>query len=318
MLTIDLTGKTAFVAGVADDQGFGWAIARSLAAAGADVYVGTWPPVLTLFSKSLQRGRFDESMTLEDGSKFEIKGIIPIDVNFDSPEDVPPDVQENQRYKDHQGYTISEAAERVKETLGGKKLDILVHSIAMGTEVKKPLLETSRDGYLGAMSASSYSVISLYRHFGPQMSKGGMAVALSYLAAERCIPGYGGGMSSAKAAMESDLNYLSYEMGRAYGVRVNVISAGPIPSRAGKAIGFMEKILDYTITNQPLPKHLKPSEVGDTVAFLASPLASAISGSVLYVDNGFAAMGIPVTERGTIGGDETSIHVQPGFKPPED
>lgn len=63
------------MAGVADSSGYGWAICKALAEAGATVTVGTWPPVLGIFQKSLERGSFDEDMKLMDGSKFEIAKV---------------------------------------------------------------------------------------------------------------------------------------------------------------------------------------------------------------------------------------------------
>ena len=140
-------------------------------------------------------------------------------------------------------------------------------------------------------------------------------MSLTYLASEKVIPGYGGGMSTAKAALESDTRYLAYECGRAYGVRVNTISAGPLASRAGKAIGFIERILDYSTRNQPLAKMLTADDVGKTAAFLCSDFSNSVTGSVLYVDNGFHSMGVPVSVKGIQGGDMTSIHVQEGNTP---
>ena len=117
------------------------------------------------------------------------------------------------------------------------KIDILVHSLANGPEVTKPLLETSRAGYLAASSASAYSYVSLLQHFAPIMNEGGSALSLTYIASEKVIPGYGGGMSSAKAQLESDTRTLAFEAGRKHGIRVNTISAGPLKSRAASAIG---------------------------------------------------------------------------------
>merc|ERR1719313_423091 len=233
-LNLDLTGKTAFVAGVADSTGYGWAICKALAEAGATVTVGTWPPVLGIFEKSLSSGKFDEDMMLADGSRMEIAKVYPLDAVFDSPEDVPDDVKDNKRYAGLDGFTISEVADKVAADYG--KIDILVHSLANGPEVTKPLLETSRRGYLAANSASAFSMVSLVQKFGPIMNEGGSVLSLTYIASEFVIPGYGGGMSSAKSALESDTRVLAYEAGQAYGIRVNTISAGPLKSRAATAI----------------------------------------------------------------------------------
>ncbi|CAA7409492.1 unnamed protein product [Spirodela intermedia] len=291
-LPIDLRGKRAFIAGVADDNGYGWAIAKALAAAGAEILVGTWVPALNIFETNLRRGKFDESRLLPNGSLMEIAKVYPLDAVYDTPEDVPEDVKTNKRYSSASKWTVMETAECVKEDFGS--IDILVHSLANGPEVTKPLLETSRNGYLAAISASSYSFVSLLQRFLPIMNPGGASISLTYIASERIIPGYGGGMSSAKAALESDTRVLAFEAGRKGKIRVNTISAGPLGSRAAKAIGFIEKMIDYSYANAPLQKELRADEVGNAAAFLVSPLASAITGSVVYVDNGLNTMGLAI------------------------
>ncbi|KAG2298044.1 hypothetical protein Bca52824_034516 [Brassica carinata] len=289
-LPIDLRGKRAFIAGIADDNGYGWAIAKSLAAAGAEILIGTWVPALNIFETSLRRGKFDQSRVLPDGSLMEIKKVYPLDAVFDNPEDVPEDVKANKRYAGSSNWTVQEAAECVRKDFGS--IDILVHSLANGPEVSKPLLETSRKGYLAAISASSYSFVSLLSHFLPIMNPGGASISLTYIASERIIPGYGGGMSSAKAALESDTRVLAFEAGRKQNIRVNTISAGPLGSRAAKAIGFIDTMIEYSYNNAPIQKTLTADEVGNAAAFLVSPLASAITGATIYVDNGLNSMGV--------------------------
>lgn len=289
-LSIDLRGKRAFIAGVGDDQGFGWAIAKALAEAGAEILIGTWPPVLRILTQSLSMGKFDKSRELSNGSLLEFAKIYPLDAVFDSIEDVPQEILENKRYKDLAGYTVSEVAAQVEKDFG--KIDIFVHSLANGPEAQKSLLETSRRGYLAATSASAYSLVSLVKHFGPIMNEGGAVLSLTYLASEKVIPGYGGGLNAAKAALESDTRVLAWEAGRKWGIRVNAISAGPFGSRAAKAIGFIDKMINYAHSNSPLAKELEAREVGNAAAFLVSSLASAITGTILYVDNGMHAMGV--------------------------
>ncbi|CAM8899754.1 unnamed protein product [Rhodiola kirilowii] len=291
-LAIDLRGKRAFIAGIADDNGYGWAIAKALAAAGAEILVGTWVPALNIFETSLRRGKFDASRVLPDGSLMHITKVYPLDAVFDNLDEVPEDIKTNKRYAGSSKWTVQEVAESVKEDFGS--IDILVHSLANGPEVSKPLLETSRKGYLAAISASSYSFVSLLKHFAPIMNPGGSTVSLTYIASERIIPGYGGGMSSAKAALESDTQVLAFEAGRKHGIRVNTISAGPLGSRAAKAIGFIDTMIEYSFNNAPIQKELTADEVGNVAAFLASPLASAITGATIYVDNGLNAMGVAV------------------------
>jgi enoyl-[acyl-carrier protein] reductase I len=296
MLAIDLTGKRALIAGVSDDGGFGFAIAKALAEAGASICVGSWPPALGIFTKLLERGKMEESMQLTNGRKLEFERIYPLDAAFDSLSDAPSDVRENKRYKDVGDFSIEGLAERIRSDFGDTGLDVVVHSLANAPEVKSPLVDTSRQGYLSAISVSAYSYISLVRHLSPLMRSGGAFLSLSYMAGERVIPGYGGGMSSAKAALEADTRTLAFEGGRRWGVRVNAISAGPWASRAASAIGFIDTMIRYAATNSPLPRPIDATDVGSTAAFLCSPLARAITGSVVYVDNGFHAMGMAVVD----------------------
>jgi enoyl-[acyl-carrier protein] reductase I len=298
MLSIDLTGKRALVAGVADDGGFGFAIAKALVEAGASVCVGTWPPALGVFRLLLKGGKLDKSMVLSSGAKMEFERIYPMDAEYDTLDDAPAELRESKRYRDQGDFTISGVAAAMKADFGEPALDIVVHSLANGPEVKKPLLETSRKGYLGAVGASAYSFTSMVQRFGPLVRPGGAFVSLSYMASERVVPGYGGGMSSAKAALESDTRVLAFEAGRKWGHRVNVISAGPFASRAASAIGFIDQMIDYTRRNAPLTDPITADEVGATAAFLCSPLGSGITGATIYVDKGFQAMGIAVDREG--------------------
>jgi enoyl-[acyl-carrier protein] reductase I len=295
MLPIDLAGKRALVLGVADDAGFGFAIAKAMAEAGASVSVGTWPPALNIFLNLIERGKLDESRTLRDGSKLNFEKIYPLDAAYDTLADVPPDIATNKRYKDVGDFTIAGLVERITGDFGEQPLDIVVHSLANAPEVKKPLLDTSRSGYLTALSVSAYSLVAVVNRLGPLMRPGGSFLSLTYMASERVIPGYGGGMSSAKAALESDTRVLAYEAGRKFGVRVNTISAGPLASRAASAIGIIERMVEYCAANTPLPEALDAKEVGHVAAFLASPLGSGITGTTVYVDKGYHVMGMATT-----------------------
>jgi enoyl-[acyl-carrier protein] reductase I len=294
MLAIDLTGKRALVAGVSDDGGFGFAIAKALAEAGASICVGSWPPALGIFTKLLERGKMDESMRLSDGRKLEFERIYPLDAAFDTLAETPAEIRENKRYKEQGDFSVQGMTERIRQDFGAGALDIVVHSLANAPEVRSPLVDTSRAGYLAAVGVSAYSNVSLVRHLAPLMRPNGAFLSLTYMAGERVIPGYGGGMSSAKAALEADTRTLAFEAGRRWGVRINAISAGPWASRAASAIGFTDTTIKYTAANSPLPRPIDASDVGHAAAFLCGPLASAITGSVVYVDNGFHAMGMAV------------------------
>jgi len=118
------------------------------------------------------------------------------------------------------------------------------------------------------------------------------------------IPGYGGGMSSAKAQLESDTRTLAFEAGRKYGVRVNTISAGPLKSRAASAIGgkgtkktFIEYAIDYSKANSPMSQDLYSDDVGNTGLYLCSKMARCVTGTTMYVDNGLNTMGMAIDAR---------------------
>ena len=294
MLNIDLTGRRALVAGVADDGGYGFATAKALAEAGASVSVATWPPALNIFRNLIERGKMDESRKLSNGSMFDFEKIYPLDAAYDTLADAPEDIRSNKRYKDTGDFSIEGMVNQIRSDFGEGSLDIVVHSLANAPEVKKPLLETSRAGYLAAVSVSAYSMVAMVSKLAPLMRRGGSFLSLTYMASERVIPGYGGGMSSAKAALESDTRTLAYEAGRSHGLRVNTISAGPYASRAASAIGIIDRMVEYCSVNSPLTDRLTAEEVGVTAAFLSSPLGSGITGTVVYVDKGYHSMGMAV------------------------
>ena len=297
MLAIDLRGKRALVAGIADDNGLGFAIAKALAEAGATIIAGTWPPALGIFKTLLERGKLDESRQLSNGGKLEFERIYALDADYDTLADVPTDVRESKRYREQGDFTIDGLAQKLTADFGSPAIDIVVHSLANGPEVKKPLLDVSRKGYLAAVGVSAYSNVSLVQRLGPLVKPGGAFVSLTYLAAERVVPGYGGGMSSAKAALESDTRVLAFEAGRKWGHRVNVISAGPWASRAASAIGFIDKMIEHCKESSPLPEAITATDVGNTAAFLVSPLAAGITGTTIYVDKGYHTMGAPASPK---------------------
>jgi enoyl-[acyl-carrier protein] reductase I len=288
---IDLTGKRVLVAGVADDVGFGFAIAKQFAESGARVCIATWPPALGILETLLRRGKLDDSRKLERGGMLDFERIYPLDAAFDQLSDVPQSIRENKRYAERGDFTITGLASRLRQDFGDRPVDIVIHSLANGPEVAKPLLDTSRDGYLAAIGASAYSFVSMVRLLAPLTGPGGSFLSLTYLASERVIPRYGGGMSSAKAALEADTRYLAFEAGRRYGVRVNTISAGPYASRAASVTGAIGAIVDYYAAHAPIGERLTPEEVAHAAVYLSSRFASAITGTTLYVDKGFHAMG---------------------------
>lgn len=295
MLNINLEGKLALVAGVADDQGYGWAICKALKRAGAKVIITTWPPALNILRMSLDRGKLDTD--LGDGTQLTFEKVYPLDAMFDQMSDVTEEIRTNKRYQDLGDYTIRGLRDALEKDFGTDKLDIVVHSLANGPEVQKALIDTSRAGYLAANSASAYSFVSMVRHLSPIMRKNGSFVSLTYMASEKVIPGYGGGMSSAKAALEADTRVLAFEAGRRHGHRVNTISAGALASRAAKAIGMIQMMIEYAEANAPLTDPLTADDVGNTAAFLCSDFGKGITGATVYVDKGMHAMGMAVPKN---------------------
>jgi enoyl-[acyl-carrier protein] reductase I len=120
---------------------------------------------------------------------------------------------------------------------------------------------------------------------------GASAVGLTYLGGDRVVPYYGGGMSTAKAALQIDAKQLAQNLG-SKNIRVNLISAGPYASRAARSIrpGEFEKSVEYAAVRSPLPRPIGPEEVANATVFLCSPLASGVTGHVLYVDCGYNVM----------------------------
>lgn len=292
MLSIDLSGRRALVAGVADAGGFGFAIAKALAEAGASVSVASWPPAMGIFETMLRRGKLDEARRMNDGGLLEFEKIYALDAAYDELADVPEEIRTSKRYSGRGDFSIAGMARALVEDFGPRPLDILVHSLANGPEVAKDLIDTTRKGYLAAVSVSSYSLVSMVSRLGPLMRPQSAVLSLSYLGSERVVSGYGGGMSSAKAALESDTRFLAYQAGRRYGMRVNTISAGPYASRAASATNMIDSYIEHYERVSPIPERLTLEEVAHTAAFLCSPLSNGITGATVYVDHGFHVMGI--------------------------
>lgn len=288
---LDLTGKNAFVTGVSDDGGFAWAIAKALQAAGAKVFLACHPRVVGIVERFVTRDKYAESRALPYGAEGELTpvAIIPCDVEFDTAEDIPADRRDGKGYKGLDP-SVRGAFAKYDELSGGEGVDILIHSVAFSPEIQKVHIDVSRNAYLQAMSVSSYSLVSLVREALPRMKdRGASVVGLSYLASQRMTPGYGGGMASAKAALECDARALAWFAGE-HGVRVNILSPGAYASRAAKSIGAIEDMIDQSAARSPLRRPIDTGDVADACLFLASSLSRGITGDVVYVDAGFHAM----------------------------
>lgn len=288
MIPVDLSGKVALVTGVADDVGFAWHIAKYLQAAGADVILASHPRVVSIVERFLNRDKSAESRVLPYGrGELKVKALLGCDVACDTLADIPAAMRDEKGYEGD--VSIAGCMAKVREL--SPHVDILIHSVAFSPEIAKPLPEVSRQGYLTAQSVSSYSLTALYRAAAPLMhGRSGTVVGLSYLASERAVPFYGGGMSSAKAALEADARQLAWFAGE-HGHRVNIVSAGPYASRAARSIGNIGKMIDDTAVKSPLRRPIDPDDVAKTVLYLCSDLSTNVTGATLYVDAGYHAMG---------------------------
>ena len=296
MIPIDFSGKVALVTGVGDNESFAWFMSKALQAAGARILLAVHPRMATIVHNILENQSPDDvaSRVLPFGAgTFKPEAVIPCDVGYDTMEDVPAAIREDRRYtRLNCDYSIKGMIETVKKQ--ASSVDVLIHSVAFSAEIKNKPIDTSRAGYLNAISISAYSLTALVRAALPLMENrpdGAAVLGLTYLGGERVVPHYGGGMSTAKAALEIDAKQLAHNVG-SKNVRVNLISAGPYASRAARGIGNIQEMIDYAAARSCLPRGITPEEVANVAVFLCSPLASAVSGEVMFVDCGRNVVGV--------------------------
>jgi enoyl-[acyl-carrier protein] reductase I len=300
MIPIDLGGKVALVTGVGNDLSFAWYIAKGLQAAGARIVLACHPRMMNMVSTVLTGTKPEDvearKLPFVEGD-FKPEAEFACDVSYDTMADVPAEVRQDRKWvrieERHGDYSIEGL---VKNLAPYEHIDVLVHSIAYSREIKdKNALNTSRKAYLEALSISSYSLTALVRALHPKLANrpdGAAVLGLTYLGGERVVPHYAGGMSTAKAALEIDAKQLAFNVGREGNIRVNLISAGPYASLAAKGIGDIEKMKAHAAEKSPLPRPITAEEVANAAVFLCSPLASGITGEVLFVDCGYNVMGV--------------------------
>jgi enoyl-[acyl-carrier protein] reductase I len=253
---IDRAGKTAVVFGLANKRSIAWGIAQRLHAAGATLAICYQ----------------NERMKLEAQG---LIGELPGASGFQC--DLSSDTE------------IEALFTTLKEKFG--KLDILVHAVAFApaADMHAEFINTSRDGFRTAMEVSVFSLIAVSRAAAPLMTEGGSIMTLSYYAAEKVVPNYNV-MAVAKAGLESTVRYLAWNLG-GKNIRVNAISAGPIKTLAARGVGDLSEMMRAHAERAPLHRNVDQLEVGGAALFLASDLASAITGEVMYVDCGYNVMG---------------------------
>lgn len=175
-------------------------------------------------------------------------------------------------------------------------LDFLVHSLAFASReaFTGRYLDTARADWLFALEVSAYSLVAVVKRAEPLLRPGGAILTLTYYASEKVVPRYNV-MAAAKAALEASVRYLAYELGPK-GIRVNAISAGPVMTVAARAIPGFTQMYEWVGKTAPLRRNITQEEVGNAGLFLLSPLASGITGEVLFVDAGYHIMGLPVQD----------------------
>ncbi len=254
-----LKGKKALVLGVANKRSIAWAIAQALSNNGAQL------------AFTYQGERIKESVEKLLETLPQKSPLYQCDVT-------KPDEVKN-------------LFEKIQAEFG--MLHHLVHCIAFAKkeDLEGRAIDTSKDGYVLAHEVSAYSLLTLAKGAEPLLEKeGGSIVALTYLGSEKVIPHYNV-MGMAKASLESGIRYLASELGRK-NIRVNGVSAGPVNTLAARGISGFTKMLDAHRQKAALGRNVEIEEVANTALFLLSPLASGITGEIIYVDAGYRIMGI--------------------------
>jgi enoyl-[acyl-carrier protein] reductase I len=173
------------------------------------------------------------------------------------------------------------------------RLDVLVHAVAFAerADLEGSFVNTSREGWNTALSISAYSLVAMARRAQPLMPNGGAIITLSYYGSEKVVPHYNV-MGVAKAALESSVRYLAYDLG-GYNIRVNAISPGPIKTLSAAGIPGFREMLRYSELASPLHGLVTPEDVGKTALWLCSDWGKMVTGQTIYIDAGYSAMGIP-------------------------
>jgi len=255
-----LDGKKGLVLGVANKRSLAWAIARACATRGARLGI-------TYQSSRFESGTRELTDTLPNPAEH-----LVLQCEITKQED------------------IDSLVAAVKAKWG--RLDFVVHSIAFANpeELRRPFSETSKDGFHLALEVSAYSLVPLAKACAPLMTEGGSIVALSYLGGERVVPNYNV-MGVAKAALDSTVRYLAYDLGPK-GIRVNSVSPGPVRTVSASSIADFGKMLEHVEKVAPLRRNITSEEVGDVCAFMVSDMARGISGQQIHVDSGYSIMGV--------------------------
>ena len=270
-----MAGKRGLIMGVANDHSIAWGIARAAARQGAELAF--------TYQGDAQAKRLKP---LAAGIGSEI--VLPCDVGSDADID-----------------TVFATLKREWKTL-----DFVVHAIAFSdrNELKGRYVETTRENFTSTLNISCYSFTAVARRACELMKGGGALLTLTYLGASRVMPNYNV-MGIAKAALEASVRYLAADLGRD-GIRVNAISAGPMRTLAGSAVGDARLVFKWNKAHSALKKNIELDHVAGAALYLLSDLSAGVTGEVHFVDAGYNVIGMPPTQdlRGWVapenGGEE--------------
>ena len=255
-----MAGKRGLVMGVANDHSIAWGIARMLAGAGAD---------LAFTYQGDAQGKRVKPLAESVSSKL----VLPCDVANDAELDA------------------------VFAALAGEwgRLDFLIHSLAYSdrNELKGRYVDTSRQNFISTLSISCYSFTDVARRAASLMTNGGSMLTLTYGGATRVMPNYNV-MGVAKAALEASVRYLAADLGQ-NNIRVNAISAGPMRTLAGSAVGDARLVFKWNKAHSPLKKNIELDHVGGAALYLLSELSAGVTGEIHFVDAGYHVIGMPPT-----------------------
>lgn len=257
-----MAGKRGIIMGVANKNSIAWAIARQLAAQGADICFTYQGDALLRRVEPLVEGLGNPH-------------------NFFTSCDVTDDA------------SMDAAFAELKEKFG--KIDFLVHAIAFAGKEQLAgsfVEQTTREGFLSAMNISAYSFVDAARRASAIMNDGGSMVTLTYLGSERVIPNYNV-MGVAKAALEASTRYLAADLGPR-SIRVNAISAGPIKTLAAAGIGSGRHMFRFNKAASAMRDNTDPMGVAGAALYMLSDLGLSCTGETHHVDGGFHAIGMPV------------------------
>jgi enoyl-[acyl-carrier protein] reductase I len=253
-----MAGRRGLIMGVANDHSIAWGIARSLAAHGADLaYTYQDEPLLRRVRPLAESVGADPI-------------LLPCDVGSDD--------------------AVAAVFDALEDRWGS--LDFVVHAVAFSDkeELKGQYLDTSRANFARTLDISCYSFTAVAQRAAKLMGEGGSLVTLTYGGADRVMPNYNV-MGVAKAALEASVRYLSSDLG-GRGIRVNAISAGPMRTLAGAAVGSARFVYKWQGENAPLRRNTTLDDVGGAGLYLLSDLSAGVTGEVMYVDSGYHVIGM--------------------------